>query len=186
MDGIGALENEFSDVRVPDDGEDRKDSDGEEIADRENVKPRVKNKNDANCCQKLCLSNFDVGFRSRLKSSMSKLGKSEKQIYLFGMISISEDKRFRPGSVKTSSRLFRYGVRRRGEMSFVCKTAFIDLHDTTVTVVRTLCAKMMNKSVLIPSDNRGRHQSHYFIPEPTQELIETHFYAVLESTSVSL
>lgn len=187
-DEIDEFKNEMFDVNMSDDDDDLKNFDGEEIADLENVKPAIKNKNEGNadCCHKVCLSNFDVSFRSHLKSSLSKLNKSEKQIYLFGMISINEDKQFRPGSVKTSSKLFKYGVRKNGEMFYVCKTAFMDLHATTVNAVRTLCSKMMNKNILIPSDNRGKHQKHYFIPESTQELIEAHFYSILESTSVSL
>lgn len=135
------------------------------------------------CCIKFCLAKFDIEFKLHLKTTLSNLTSLEKRIYLFGMISINEKKQNCSNLIKTSSKLYNYGVKKYGVLEHVCKQAFIELHDTTTTVVRTLCNKMLAKQ-LIPLDKRGKHGKKPTLPEQIVELIEAHLYATLESPTV--
>lgn len=134
------------------------------------------------CCMNQCLSSFDNQFKCRLKSDLSELNNKEKHIFLFGMISINEEKKNDPKITK-SSKYFQYTVREYGVSRIVCKTAFIAIHDTTQSLVRTLCKKM-SQNYLVPTDKRGRHEQTT-IPEEMKESIKTHFFKTIDSPNVS-
>lgn len=137
------------------------------------------------CCTKFCLTQLDHEFKSKLKSFLSKLSRSEKQIFLFGMISLDEKKHSSSKPVQKSAKNFQYHIKINGVLWGVCKIAFIDLHDTTIHVIRNLCMKMLKKD-LVPFDDRGKHDNMSSISEKTKNLIETHVYTILKTPSVSL
>lgn len=135
------------------------------------------------CCISNCLKMFDEEFKSRLKYELSLLSKSEKRIYLFAMISIKDGKHSN-GTVLKFSKMFEYTVKEYGVSRLVCKTAFVILHDSSMSMIRTLCNKMCAK-FLIPTDERGKHNNKHALPEDMQELIRIHFLSILESPAVS-
>lgn len=137
------------------------------------------------CCTKFCLTQLDDEFKSKLKSFLSKLSRSEKQIFLFGMISLNEKKHSNSKPVQKSAKNFQYSIKKNGVLWDVCKIAFIELHDTTIHVIRNLCMKMLKKD-LVPFDDRGKHDNTSSISEKTKNLIETHFFTILKTPSVSL
>lgn len=141
------------------------------------------NADDGYCCKHKCISMFDDEFKLRLKSDLSRLDRSARHVYLFAMISIGEEKKHL-GKVVKSAKAFQYAVKEYGVLRYVCKTAFILLHDTTLSLVRTLCKKMATNH-LIPSDNRGRHENRHTISVKTQEQIKVHFFETLHSPDVS-
>lgn len=134
------------------------------------------------CCKNQCMLSFDDQFKCRLKSDLSKLSKKEKYIFLFGMISINEDKKNDP-TISKSSKYFQYTVKEYGIPRTVCKSAFVSMHDTTPSLVRTLCLKM-NQDHLIPTDKRGRQDQQATISDEKKESIKTHFFKTLESPNI--
>ncbi|VVC40918.1 Hypothetical protein CINCED_3A006661 [Cinara cedri] len=133
------------------------------------------------CCTDKCLSTFDDEFKSRLKSDLSQLSASEKHIYLFAMISISKEKK---SCTKPKSNFqFNYTVKEYGITRYVCKSAFMSLHDTTHAHVRTLCKKMSENN-LIPKDKRGRHEKQPTISEDMKEQVKSHFFKILETPTI--
>jgi len=132
------------------------------------------------CCMKMCISDFDDDFISKLKADLSKLSESEKRIFLFSMISIKVE---RLHCKKAFSNNFIYTVKEYGILRNVCKKAFIYLYDTTPTIVRTLCGKLTT-NILIPTDNRGKHENNLTISEQTKDLIKVHFFNTLESPTI--
>lgn len=137
------------------------------------------------CCTKFCLTQLDDEYKSKLKSYLSKLSRSEKQIFLFGMISLDGKKHSSSKPVQKSAKNFQYNIKINGVLWGVCKIAFIELHGTTIHVIRNLCMKMLKKD-LVPFDDRGKHDNLSSISEKTKNLIETHFYTILKTPSVSL
>lgn len=137
---------------------------------------------DNNCCSNKCLLRFDDEFKLRLKAELSELQKFEKHIYLFAMISIDENK-INATKIVKSSKYFQYTVKEYGVARSVCKVAFVTLHDTTLSLVRTLCNKM-TLGHLIPTDKRGKHKNHPAISKQTQHLIKKHFFDTMASADV--
>lgn len=133
------------------------------------------------CCTNKCMLLFDDDFKKCLKDKLSSLNKMEKQIYLFAMISINEEEINSSSRVK-SSKYFKYTVKEYGVSRSVCKTAFIELHDTTPAFVRTICIKM-SKNHLLPTDDRGKHRKGENVE--LKSLIEKHLLEILESPDVS-
>lgn len=138
--------------------------------------------NSVNCCADKCLLTFDDEFKVRLKCDLSQLSASEKNIYLFAMISITKE--MKSCTKSKSFFLFQYSVKEYGITRYVCKSAFISLHDTTHAHVRTLCKKMSENN-LIPKDKRGRHEKQPTITEEMKELVKVHFFQVLDTPTVS-
>lgn len=135
------------------------------------------------CCTDKCLSTFDDEFKSRLKSDLSQLSSSEKHIYLFAMISINNEKKSCTKPSKSYFQ-FQYTVKEYGITRYVCKSAFMSLHDTTHAHVRTLCKKMSENN-LIPKDKRGRHENQPTISEKMKEQVKLHFFQIMETPTVS-
>lgn len=135
------------------------------------------------CCSNKCLLTFDDEFKDRLKMDMSRLQRFEKHIYLFAMISIDENK-INATKIIKSSKYFQYAVKHYGVNRSVCKSAFVTLHDTTLSLVRTLCMKMTIGHI-IPTDNRGKHNNRLTIPDETKVAIKEHFFSILKSPNVS-
>lgn len=135
------------------------------------------------CCSDKCLSAFDDEFKSRLKSELSQLSSSEKHIYLFAMISINKEAKSRTKPSKSYFQ-FHYTVKEYGITRYVCKSAFMTLHETTHAHVRTLCKKMSENN-LIPKDKRGRHEKQPTISENMKQQVKVHFYQTMESSNVS-
>jgi len=99
------------------------------------------------------------------------------------MISIDENK-INATKIVKSSKYFQYAVKHYGVTRSVCKTAFVILHDTTPSLLRTLCTKMTIGHV-IPTDNRGKHSNRMTISDETKVAIKEHFFGVLKSPTVS-
>lgn len=135
------------------------------------------------CCKHNCLSEFDDEFKSKLKYDLSLLSNPEKRIYLFALISINESRMCSSKKTK-STKYFEYTVKEYGISRFVCKTAFIALHGTTLSFVRTLHTKMV-EGCLIPTDNRGKQQQRVISMLNTKALIKDHLFSILESPNVS-
>lgn len=133
------------------------------------------------CCTNKCMLLFDDDFKTCLKDKLSLLNRMEKQIYLFAMISINEEKKNSSLRMK-SSKYFEYTVKEYGVSRSVCKTAFIELHDTTPAFVRTICIKMSKKH-LLPLDERGKHRKGENVK--LKDSIEKHLLEILESPYVS-
>jgi len=136
-----------------------------------------------NCCSKNCLTLFDNKYKCQLQNSLSRLKSFEKSLYLYGMISINEDKKNATKIIK-SSKYFQYAVKHYGVTRTVCKSAFVTLHDTTPSLVRTLCMKMTVGHIL-PTDNRGKHNNRLTISDETKVVIKEHFFSILKSPNVS-
>lgn len=188
-DGMGTVLlddlNELDDPNELDDLNDT-DDDLDEYSDSEDDKKlELKSSGiiDNYCCKHKCLLMFDDEYKSRLKSDLSRLDQSTRNVYLFAMISIGAEKK-RLGKVIKSSKAFQYAVKEYGVLRYVCKTAFVLLHGTTLSLVRTLCKKMATNH-LIPLDNRGRHENRHTITKETQEQIKIHFFETLHSPDVS-
>jgi len=166
------------------DGDDDYDTGNQEEYDTDaeyDKKPLVKT--DDNCCSNKCLFMFDDEFKTRLKTDLSQLQRFEKHIYLFAMISIDENK-INATKIIKSSKYFQYAVKHYGVTRSVCKSAFVTLHDTTPSLVRTLCMKMTIGHI-IPTDNRGKHDNRLTIPDETKVAIKDHFFSILKSPNVS-
>jgi len=158
--------------------------DQEEDSDAEyDNPPSSKTEVDDNCCSNKCLLRFDDEFKTRLKSDLSQLQRFEKHIYLFAMISIDRNK-INATKIVKSSKYFQYAVKHYGVTQSVCKSAFVILHDTTPSLVRTLCTKMTIGHI-IPTDNRGKHSNRMTIPDETKDAIKEHFFSILKSPNVS-
>jgi len=142
-----------------------------------------KKSTDENCCLNKCLFMFDENFKTNLKMDLSRLKSFEKSLYLYGMISINEDKKNATKIIK-SSKYFQYAVKHYGVTRSVCKSAFVTLHDTTPSLVRTLCMKMAIGHI-IPTDDRGKHNNRLTIPDETKVAIKDHFFSILKSPNVS-
>lgn len=145
--------------------------------------PSPKTEFGVNCCTNKCLLMFDDEFKTRFKMDLSLLQKFEKNIYLFAMISINRNK-INATKIIKSSKYFQYAVKHYGVNQSVCKTAFVILHDTTPSLVRTLCMKM-TIGHNTPTDNRGRHNNRSTIPDETKVAIKEHFFSILKSPNVS-
>jgi len=126
---------------------------------------------------------FDDEFKNRVKSDLSQLKSFEKNIYLFAMISINE-KKINATKIIKSSKYFQYAVKHYGVTRSVCKSAFVTLHDTTLSMVRTLCMKMTIGHT-IPTDDRGKHNNRLTISDETKDAIKEHFFSILKSPNVS-
>ncbi|XP_060841995.1 uncharacterized protein LOC132922469 [Rhopalosiphum padi] len=157
--------------------------DQEEDSDAEyDNPPSSKTEVDDNCCSNKCLLRFDDEFKTRLKSDLSQLQRFEKHIYLFAMISIDRNK-INATKIVKSSKYFQYAVKHYGVTQSVCKSAFVILHDTTPSLVRTLCTKMTIGHI-IPTDNRGKHSNRMTIPDETKDAIKEHFFSILKSPNI--
>lgn len=141
------------------------------------------NDDDNYCCTDKCLSTFDDEFKSCLKSELSQLSSSEKHIYLFAMISKNTGTKSRSKPSKSFFQ-FHYTVKEYGITRYVCKSAFMSLHEATHAQIRTLCKKMSDNN-LIPKDKRGRHEKQQTISENMKQQMKSHFYQTLESSNVS-
>lgn len=154
--------------------------DDKQNSDVENMETAANGADTLICCKDKCLLMFDDEFRTQLNSDLSTLSFLEKRIFLFSMISIDEKKK----KSGVNSRVFQYSVKEYGILRSVCKIAFISLHNTTQSMVRNLCYKMIANQ-LIPIDKRGKHKKQQTIPEPAKELIKTHLFDTLNSPDVS-
>ncbi|XP_060864746.1 uncharacterized protein LOC132940952 isoform X2 [Metopolophium dirhodum] len=144
--------------------------------------PSPKTKSGDSCCTNKCLLMFDDEFKTRFKSDMSLLQKFEKSIYLFAMISIDRNK-INATKIIKSSKCFQYAVKHHGVNQTVCKSAFVILHDTTPSLVRTLCVKM-TVGHNTPVDGRGKHSNRLAISDETQVAIKEHFFSILKSPNI--
>ncbi|CAI6367475.1 unnamed protein product [Macrosiphum euphorbiae] len=144
--------------------------------------PSPKTKPGGSCCTNKCLLMFDDEFKTRFKTEMSLLQKFEKDIYLFAMISINRNK-INATKIVKSSKCFQYAFKHNGVNQSVCKSAFVILHDTTPTVVRTLCMKM-KLGHNTPVDGRGKHSNRLTISDQTQVAIKEHLFSILRSPNM--
>jgi hypothetical protein len=181
--------DDSNDIDDPNELDDLNDTDDylDEYSDSEDEKKLIlKSSGISNdyCCKHKCLSTFDDEYKSRMKSDLARLDQLTRNVYLFAMISIGAEKK-RCGKVIKSSKAFQYAVKEYGVLRYVCKTAFVLLHGTTLSLVRTLCKKMATNH-LIPLDNRGRHENRPTITKEIQEQIKIHFFETLHSPNVNI
>lgn len=133
------------------------------------------------CCVKRCESMFNNGFKSLLKSSVSKLSWSEKRIFLFTMVTVNKTKTHRNIKCPKQHLCFRYVVKEFGVERPVCKKAFVRLHGVTLSMVNSV---LDNVYEILPLDGRGKHNNHHTIPKELQELIRIHLFKVIDSHAV--
>ena len=124
------------------------------------------------CCEKVggeSIKDLFTGFYA-LKD------KDKQDAYLFSLISKSPvlRQRQRTGTGVPRSSSFYYKVKTASGDIPVCKKAFTSIFGITMGRVGRLCEHMSSGSVLPPTDMRGKHNSHYTVPEEEHRRVCQH------------
>ncbi|CAH1993123.1 unnamed protein product [Acanthoscelides obtectus] len=116
-----------------------------------------------NChCRKRCFTKIDDTQRQNILEQFYSTGDKTKQdIYLGGLISVSNVKRKRPttGEGREKSNTYQYKLRTGSQETIVCKKAFCSLHGVSKNRVSQIAKNLTLGSIMSPSDKRGKHSN---------------------------